>query len=403
MPEAPHGIWAERAVTPDGVVARVRVRVEGGRIAALERGVDPAPGDAVHPAATLLPGLIDLQVNGADGAAFSDPDPAARRRVLDWHLRRGTTALAATLISAAPDELVAALRRLATDAAAEPALAGIHLEGPFLAGPKAGAHPRAWLRAPDPALLERLLEAAGGALRLLTLAPELPGALDAIARLSRAGVVCAAGHTLASYACMQQAVERGLSLVTHVGNACDWPTRVFDARAGYRRSEPGVVGAFLAEPRLRATVILDGHHLHPALARALVAARGARALALVSDAAPFAGLGPGVHELWGMRAQLDERGFATAGEGLAGSTVSLGDALRVAVQVAGLPLASASEMASAVPADILGLGTRKGRIAPGFDADLLVADAELRPLCVYRAGRAVDGCASSSRPPPPKR
>jgi N-acetylglucosamine-6-phosphate deacetylase len=384
---APGAIWAERALTPGGLASRVRVWIAGGRIAAVESGVEPAPGDAVHRGATLLPGLVDLQVNGAAGAAFSDADGAARRRIVDWHLRRGTTSLVATVISAAPDELVAALRRLAGDVALQPALLGIHLEGPFLAEAKAGAHPVAQLRDATPELVDRLLAASGGALRLLTLAPERPGALAAIERLHAAGVVCAAGHTRASYARMREAADRGLALVTHVGNASDWPARVFDPQIGYRRSEPGVVGAFLADARLRASLILDGHHLHPELARALVAARGPRALALISDAAPFAGLEPGVHDLWGMRARIDARGFATRGEGLAGSTIALCDALRVAVECAGIPLEDAVAMASAVPAEILGVAQRKGRIAPGWDADLLVADAALRPLVVYRAGQ----------------
>jgi N-acetylglucosamine-6-phosphate deacetylase len=188
---------------------------------------------------------------------------------------------------------------------------------------------------------------------------------------------------------MRLAADRGLSLVTHLGNASDWPTRVFDPEVGYRRSEPGVVGAFLDDPRLRASLVLDGHHLHPGLVRALVAARGARAVALISDAAPFAGLAPGTHELWGMRARIDPRGFATAGEGLAGSTIALCDALRVAVEQAGLGLEQAVEMASAVPAEMIGLDRRKGRIAAGWDADLLVLDAQLRPQRVYRAGTPV--------------
>jgi N-acetylglucosamine-6-phosphate deacetylase len=383
---APDALWAERAVTPDGIASRARVRLAAGRIAAVQTGVDPAPGDAVHASGLLLPGLVDLQVNGADGAAFSDADAGARRRVVDWHARRGTTTLVATLISAAPGELCAALRRLAGDVAREPALAGIHLEGPFLSEAKAGAHPVAQLRDATPELLDALLDAAGAALRVVTLAPERRGALEAIERLVGAGAVCAAGHTRASYARMREAADRGLSLVTHVGNASDWPTRVFDPEVGYRRSEPGVVGAFLADERLRASVILDGHHLHPDLVRALVRVRGPRALALISDAAPFAGLPAGDHALWGMRARIDARGFATAGEGLAGSTLSLCDALRVAVGRAGVALEDAVAMASSVPAQILGLEERKGRIAPGWDADLLVVDAELQPLSVYRAG-----------------
>jgi N-acetylglucosamine-6-phosphate deacetylase len=187
---------------------------------------------------------------------------------------------------------------------------------------------------------------------------------------------------------MREAVDRGLALVTHLGNASDWPARVYEAEVGYRRSEPGPIGAFLADERLRASLILDGHHLHPGLARALVHARGRDAVALISDAAPFAGLAPGTYALWGMQARIDPRGFATAGEGLAGSTISLVDALRVAVEQAGIPLADAVWMASSVPAGLIGLGHRKGRLEPGFDADLLVLDAQLRPRCVYAGGVA---------------
>ncbi len=382
-------LWAGRAVTPEGVVERVRVQVASGRISAVDSGVEPEPGDAVHADATLVPGLVDLQVNGAQGIAFDDPDADARRRAVRYHTCRGTTTLLPTLISAPLDALAAALERLAADVRADPALAGIHLEGPFLAPEKAGVHPVDALLEPDPAALERLIESGGGALALCTLAPERPGALDAIGRLLRSGVVCAAGHTLASAARMRLAIERGLSFVTHLGNACDWPGRLFDAEAGYRRSEPGVIGSFMSDARLRGSLILDGRHLDPGLAAALIRLRGADAVALVSDASPFAGLPPGEHRAWGMRARVHAGGFATAGEGLAGSTITLVDAVRVAVEQLGLPLADAVRMAARTPAHAIGLGERKGSLAAGFDADLLLLDASLRPVATYLAGKQV--------------
>jgi len=226
----------------------------------------------------------------------------------------------------------------------------------------------------------------GGALRLAPLAPERPGALDAVQSFTAADVRVAAGHTRASSDELARAVDAGLDLVTHVGNACDWPSRVLDPALGYRRSEPGVVGRFLFDERLRGTLILDGRHLDLGLARALVRLRGTESLALVSDATAAAGLPPGRHSVLGAPVEVHPAGHATRGEGLAGSTVTLLDALRVAVQQAGIPLVSAVAMASRTPARWLGLDARKGALAPDHDADLLLVDARLERVAVYRAG-----------------
>ena len=382
-------VWASRAITSAGPRRNVRIRIEGGQIAEVEAGVSAGPADERFTGGTLAPGLVDLQVNGALGAAYSDADPAARRRATEFHLRAGTTSLLATLISAPVEKLVEQLRRLARDVETQPELAGIHLEGPFLNPEKAGAHAPGALCDPTPERLERLSAAGGAALAMFTLAPERPGALDAVERLAERGVVVAAGHTLATYDRMLAAADRGLSFLTHLGNASEWPTRVYDPELGYRRGEPGAVGAFLIDRRLRASLILDGRHLQPELARALIGARGRDAIALVSDATPFAGLGPGTYELWGMRARVHEAGHATCGQGLAGGTLSLSEVLRVAVRQAGLTLAQALHCASRVPARVLGLGDRKGRLAAGCDADLIVLDAELRVRAVYLAGERV--------------
>ncbi|MCE2390088.1 MAG: N-acetylglucosamine-6-phosphate deacetylase, partial [Proteobacteria bacterium] len=272
-------LWASRAITSAGPRRDVRVRIEGGLIAEVETGVAAAADDDRFPEGTLAPGLVDLQVNGALGAAYSDADPAARRRATDYHLRSGTTSLLATLISAPVPELVERIGRLARDVRSQPELAGIHLEGPFLCPEKAGAHDPAHFCDPAPERVDRLLEAAGPALAMLTLAPERSGAPEAVERLAGRGVVVAAGHSLASYERMREAAGRGLSFVTHLGNACEWPARVYDPELGYRRGEPGVVGAFLIDRRLRGSLILDGRHLPPELARALIAARGRDALA----------------------------------------------------------------------------------------------------------------------------
>ena len=382
-------IWVARAVTPERSLERVRVRIGSGRIIQVSAEVAPQSGDVRYDDATLVPGLVDLQVNGGAGAAYSDADRAARKRAMSFHLRRGTTSMLATLVSAPLERLESALARLAEDLGEGGPLVGIHLEGPFLSEEKCGAHSRENLCDPTPERVDRLLAKAGSGLRMVTLAPERDGALDATARFHRAGAVVSAGHSRATRSQLRDAIDQGLSFMTHVGNASDWPDRPYDPERGYRRSEPGMVGTFLCDPELRGSVIMDGHHLHPELVRALVELRGPGSVALISDATPAAGLAPGRYQLGGLDAEIHAGGYATAGGGLAGSVIPLVSAVREAVCSATLSLADAVRMATVTPADVIGLEARKGRIEPGFDADLLVLDDDLRPVQVYQAGELV--------------
>lgn len=383
-------IWAARAVTATGVRERVRLVAEGGRIERLEDGVEPVADDEVFEDAMLLPGLVDLQVNGGDGAAYSAQDREERARASAYHVRRGTTSLLATLVSAPLDALEPAIERLAADVDPGGPVVGLHVEGPFLSEAKAGAHAPGVLCDPTPERVKRILEPARGTLRMLTLAPERAGALEAIPLLVREGAVVAAGHSLASHAEMQRAIEAGLSFVTHVGNASDWPSRPFDAERGYRRSEPGLVGSFLVEERLGGSLILDGLHLDPDLARALIELRGAARVVLVSDATPAAGLAPGHYRLGATEVEIRAAGYAVAvGGGLAGSTITLLDAVRIAVERAHVPLPDAVAMASVVPAQLIGIAPRKGALRPEADADLLVVGDDWSLRRVYRGGEPV--------------
>ena len=279
---------------------------------------------------------------------------------MSFHLRRGTTSMLATLVSAPLERLESALARLAEDLGEGGPLVGIHLEGPFLSEEKCGAHSRENLCDPTPERVDRLLAKAGSGLRMVTLAPERDGALDATARFHRAGAVVSAGHSRATRSQLRDAIDQGLSFMTHVGNASDWPDRPYDPERGYRRSEPGMVGTFLCDPELRGSVIMDGHHLHPELVRALVELRGPGSVALISDATPAAGLAPGRYQLGGLDAEIHAGGYATAGGGLAGSVIPLVSAVREAVCSATLSLADAVRMATVTPADVIGLEARQG-------------------------------------------
>jgi N-acetylglucosamine-6-phosphate deacetylase len=385
----PRSVWAARAILPEGEAEGVHVRIDAGRIVDVRSGVAAEGADEVFEGATLAPGLVDLQVNGADGVAYDAADRDARTRATRYHLLRGTTSLLATLVSAPLEHLLPALERLAHDVDPAGPVVGVHLEGPFLSEAKVGAHDRGALCDPTPERVGRLLARGRGGLSMITLAPERPGSLEAIERFAEAGVVVAVGHSCATSDQLRRAIERGLSFVTHVGNASDWPSRPFDAALGYRRSEPGVVGTFLIERRLRGSLILDGRHLEPDLARAVVELRGPDSVALVSDATAAAGLAPGRYSLGGLDLEVHAGGYATSGKGLAGCVAPLIEGVRVAVREAGIPLQAAVRMASQTPASIVGLGRRKGQLAAGFDADLLVLGPELQPLSVYRSGQRV--------------
>jgi N-acetylglucosamine-6-phosphate deacetylase len=386
-----HSIWAAHAITPDATLERVRVQVEGGRIVEVSQNQAPDPGEALYEDGTLIPGLVDLQVNGGDGGLYGSEDPDEHRRANEFHLRSGTTSLLATLITAPLPEIESALARLAQEVASGGPVVGVHLEGPFLAAEKVGAHDRRHLRDPDRTTVDRILDAASGALRLMTLAPELPGALDAVERIADAGIVPAAGHSLAGLACLRAAIDRGLRFMTHVGNASDWPTRAVDPDLGFRVTEPGMVGTFLIEHRLRGSLILDGWHLQPEIAGAIIRLRGARNVALVSDATHAAGLPPGRHRRGALDLQVHPEGYATAGEGLAGSVIPLVEAVRTAVRLAGLSLKEAVRAATRTPAEVLGLERRKGILRKGSDADLVVLAPDMGIRAVYRAGALVGG------------
>jgi N-acetylglucosamine-6-phosphate deacetylase len=368
--------------TPDERLAHGWVHVRDDRIAAVGSGPPRktgAPVVALPEGAILVPGFVDLHVHGGGGAQVG-PDPDAIAEVARFHARHGTTALLATTVPASEAALTQTVRAVAVTAGDTPRgrarVLGSHLEGPFVSPARPGALEVRHLRAPDRAELGRLLDAGKGTVRTIVVAPELPGALDLIAAAAGAGVLVALGHTDATYAEALAGIEHGARVATHL----------FNAMRPLHHREPGVIGAALADARVTAELIADGVHVHPAALALAHAAKGARGLALVTDAMQAAGLADGDYAL-GDQAIVVAGGEArTAAGALAGSTLTMDRAVRVAVEEAGIPLADALTMASATPAALLGLGDT-GRIAPGARADLVVLDAQLRAIGTMVGGQ----------------
>lgn len=374
-----------RIVTSQGWTAGW-LRVDGPRIAEVGAGIAPYPAaESVDLGGRLLvPGWVDIHVHGGGGASFDDGDPERALAAVDLHRRHGTTSLVAGLVTASPAALLRQVAALAELCEAGE-LAGIHLEGPYLATQRCGAHDPALLRSPDLAEFQRILRAGRGHVRMITLAPELPGALELVRAAVSEGVVAAVGHTDADYATVCAAFDAGATVATHL----------FNQMRPLHHRDPGPVAAALTDDRVTVEVINDGVHLHPAVVRMAWAAAGADRTAFVTDAMAAAGLGDGDYTLGGRRVRVADGTARLADTGaIAGSTIILADAVRRAVRDLGIPLAAAVRAASTVPAAALRLAD-VGALLPGRYADLVVLEPDGTLHAVYHRGRPVTGVPAS--------
>ena len=371
-----------RKVDVDGEVPGTWVLLDGAGIAATGTGEPPTADHAVDHVvdlggAWLTPGFIDLHVHGGGGYAFDD-GPDSIRAGLAVHRAHGTTRSVVSLVAAPLEQLETSLDGIADLAADDPTVLGAHLEGPFLSPARCGAHDPAYLRPPAADDVGRLLDVARGTLRQVTIAPELPGAIAAIRFLRREGVVVAVGHTEADHQLSVRAFDAGARLLTHA----------FNAMPGLHHREPGPLGAALVDHLVTLEIVLDGHHVHPAVAAVVFAAAPGR-IALVTDAMAAAGAGDGDYRLGGLDVVV-RNGRATLGDDgpLAGSTLTQDAALRLAVGPGITPVQAVTAL-TATPARALGLGDRLGRIAAGFAADLVVLDRDWHVQRVWADGRPV--------------
>jgi N-acetylglucosamine-6-phosphate deacetylase len=372
-----------RVLTEHGWQNNLAVLLEGGHIADLLPPDDPRVSNAPQhdlQGARLLPGFIDVQVNGGGGVLFNDaPTVETIRKIGAAHRRYGTTGFLPTLISDNVQIMHAALDAV-DQAMAEgvPGVLGIHLEGPYLAPARKGVHDPKFFHAPGSDELA-LLSAPHRGVRLLTLAPErVP--LASIGALAAAGVVVCAGHTAADYATTHAALAAGVRGFTHL----------FNAMTPLGSREPGVVGAALEDADSWCGVIVDGHHVHPASLRVAIAAKARGKMLLVTDAMPPVGADD-PHFVLNGETITGKDGICQTAQGvLAGSALDMAGAVRNAVQMLGLPLGEAVRMASTYPADFLGLGASHGRIAAGYQADLVLMDDDYRVQQSWIAGVAND-------------
>ena len=320
----------------------------------------------------LLPGYIDIHVHGGGGGSLSGADRDEHLAATRFHGRHGTTSLLATTVSSSPDHLVkaiSALRETMRGAADGARIAGINMEGPFLSVECRGAHDPELVRDPDLAEFAHLAQLAEGALRVLTLAPERPGATELIAAVRAAGVVVSIGHSATPYEVALGAVDQGASLVTHT----------FNGMHPLHHRRPGLVAAALNSPELTCELIADGMHVDPAVVRTLVGAKGVDRVALITDCMHAAGLAEGDYDMGEGRVITVADGLAKVKgtDTIAGSTLTMEGAVKNVVRFAGVSVVEASRMASENQARLLGLPRLTGRIVTGGLADLVVLDDEL--------------------------
>lgn len=382
---------AEQVVTPDGVLIDAVVGISEGKITWISEDPgaheNPLPGSASSDlelvGGWLLPGFVDTHVHGGGGADFATTDPHEARRAIEFHRQHGTTTSLASLVTAPIETLIAQLQTLAPLVQAGE-LAGLHLEGPFLSAAKCGAHDPALLISPDRSTLDQLLAAGQGAISVITIAPELPGALEAASYLSGQGVRVAFGHSDADAAGAAAVIESGATVATHL----------FNAMRGIHHRDAGPVPTLLTDPRVTVELVCDGVHLDADVIALAIAAAGVRRVALVTDAMIAAGM-PDGHFLLGELEVVVAEGIARlASEGtepgsIAGSTLTMDKAVEFVIKRCGVSIPDAAVLAAATPARAYGLSS-VGEIVVGAAADFAVVNDDGELLRSMRRGSWVD-------------
>ena len=378
-----------KAITPKGELADAAILIRDGEIETVAPRTSltlPAGAQEIQAVDSVaIPGFIDVHIHGAGGRDVMEGNDDALSTVTSRVARFGTTSLLATTITAGADDTCRAVEGMAKYIAAQHAasqpraeILGIHFEGPFLSKERRGAQPAEFLQPPSAEFLQRLLHAASGNARILTIAPELLGAMPCIDAARSLGMVVSIGHTDATYEQARAAVAHGAHHATHVYNGM----RPFSHR------DPGVIGAVLTTPELTAELIADGVHVDDIAMKVLLQAKGPGGVVLISDGISATGMPDGQYMLGDVHVTVSG-GICRTPEGrLAGSTLTLDRALRNVVSL-GVPLANAVQMLTINPATVLGIEFKKGALRTGADADIVLLNEALEVTQVFTRGLAV--------------
>ncbi|MFF1307765.1 N-acetylglucosamine-6-phosphate deacetylase [Streptomyces sp. NPDC058307] len=363
-------------VLPTGTVKNGQVAIDGTRIT----GAAPENAQVIDVSDHwLVPGFVDIHNHGGGGASFTSGTVEDVLKGIRTHRDHGTTTLVASTVTGDMDFL-AQRAGLLSELAEQGDIAGIHFEGPFISPCRKGAHAENLLRHPDPAEVRKLVDAARGQAKMVTLATELPGGLDSVRLLTEHGVIAAVGHTDATYEQTVEAIEAGATVATHLFNAMP--------QIGHRA--PGPITALLEDERITVELINDGTHLHPAALHLAFHHAASARVAFITDAMDAAGFGDGRYLLGPLEVEVSE-GVARLVEGgsIAGSTLTLDRAFKRAVTVDRLPVEDVVAAISANPARLLGMADRIGSLEPGKDADLVLLDHQFDLKGVMRRGEWV--------------
>jgi len=319
----------------------------------------------------ICPGFIDIHVHGGGGSDTMDASYEALNQITKTHVRFGTTALCPTTMAATDNDICRALSSIATavkHGTIGARVIGAHIEGPFINPKKHGAHVEEFITPPSIERLQRFIAAAQNQISILTIAPEMPNALDVIRYARSSGIVCSIGHTNATYIQARAGFVAGATSVTHI----------YNAMAPLTHREPGVVGATLTSDEVIAEVIADGKHVHPSAIQVVVRAKGESNILLVTDGMRPIGVG-GVTSfiLSGRTVNIYDGACYTVNGVLAGSILTMNIAVKNMNHLVGVPLHQAIQMASLVPAHVLGIDEHKGSLEPGKDADVIICDHEM--------------------------
>ena len=372
-------------VGPEGIsLAKSYLELTGASISYIGCAQPACPGETVlydFENFFICPGFIDLHVHGAGGADVMDGSRAGLDLIANQLAAGGTTSFLATTMSADPDHLIRVVRSAVNYAGGRgngSRLIGVHLEGPFLNPVFRGAHSTKFLRSPNVPELQRYIEAGQGIVKMVTMAPELSGSADVLDFAKSQGLVISIGHSSAAYDQVPELINRGVTHATHV----------FNAMAGFHHRDPGTVGAVLDDDQLTVDVIADGCHVHPAGIRLLVKAKGINRVCVITDCTRAGGMGDGTFELGGQSVTVRDRRAVLNDGTIAGSTISMAEAVQTLVIEAGFSLPEAVQMVSTNPARVLQMD-HLGVLGPGKSADITVLDANFRVIMTIVSGQVV--------------